>query len=298
MTRSRSAPGSSCTVRTSEPCLAHRQPILLELIPPHGCPISTCLSRLFARLVATRPMKYWTFPARMYNSISSLRHLGAWKPRATVVPLLLAALLLAVNPARAATAITELFGFPGADGQDPGHLIQAARYLRSQFRAALSDPDPVPCEDRLQPRHPGLGRQFVDYQSQLSAVWHRVFNNADRQVAANARVQRQQRRSSSLPYSGFKRCTVWSYIQPWRDRSGERRLWDDLLDQCGSAAAVTSWHAATHNAVACDLLCKPCQECDELRFGVPGLCRGALGKELGKRCKCLINGPLEHPSSD
>jgi uncharacterized repeat protein (TIGR03803 family) len=48
------------------------------------------------------------------------------KPRATVVSLLLAALLLAVNPARAATAITELFGFPGADGQDPDHLIQAS----------------------------------------------------------------------------------------------------------------------------------------------------------------------------
>jgi uncharacterized repeat protein (TIGR03803 family) len=48
------------------------------------------------------------------------------KPRATVVSLLLAALLLAVNPAGAAPTITELFGFPAADGQDPDHLIQAS----------------------------------------------------------------------------------------------------------------------------------------------------------------------------
>jgi uncharacterized repeat protein (TIGR03803 family) len=48
------------------------------------------------------------------------------KPRATVVSLLLAALLLAAKPAGAAPTITELFGFPAADGQDPDYLIQAS----------------------------------------------------------------------------------------------------------------------------------------------------------------------------
>src|SRR6267143_5971247 len=40
------------------------------------------------------------------------------------------------------------------------------------------------------------------------------------------------------------------------------------------------------------------QECDELRFGVPGLCHGGPGKGAVKRCKWLITKPLEHPSAD
>ena len=41
-----------------------------------------------------------------------------------------------------------------------------------------------------------------------------------------------------------------------------------------------------------------CQECDELRLGVPGLCLGEAGVGAGKRCKWLINKPLESPSPD
>ena len=34
--------------------------------------------------------------------------------------------------------------------------------------------------------------------------------------------------------------------------------------------------------------------CDQLRFAVPGLCLGWPGKRAGKRCKRLINKPIEH----
>jgi len=36
-----------------------------------------------------------------------------------------------------------------------------------------------------------------------------------------------------------------------------------------------------------------CQECDELRLGVPGLCLGETGVGVGKRCKWLIIKPLK-----
>ena len=36
-----------------------------------------------------------------------------------------------------------------------------------------------------------------------------------------------------------------------------------------------------------------CQECDELRLGVPGVCLGEAGDGAGKRCKWLIIKPLE-----
>jgi len=46
------------------------------------------------------------------------------------------------------------------------------------------------------------------------------------------------------------------------------------------------------------VLCLVCQECDELRLGVPGLCLGEAGVGAGKRCKWLINKLLESPLSD
>jgi hypothetical protein len=36
-----------------------------------------------------------------------------------------------------------------------------------------------------------------------------------------------------------------------------------------------------------------CQECAELRLGVPGMCLGVAGERAGKRCKWLIIKPLE-----
>jgi hypothetical protein len=41
-----------------------------------------------------------------------------------------------------------------------------------------------------------------------------------------------------------------------------------------------------------------CQECDELRLGVPGLCLGEAGVGAGKRCKWLIIKPLEPAVAD
>ncbi len=41
-----------------------------------------------------------------------------------------------------------------------------------------------------------------------------------------------------------------------------------------------------------------CQECDELRLGVPGLCLGEAGVGVGKRCKWLIIKPLEPARTD
>ena len=41
-----------------------------------------------------------------------------------------------------------------------------------------------------------------------------------------------------------------------------------------------------------------CQECAELRLGVPGLCLGVAGVGAGKRCKWLIVKPLQTPISD
>jgi hypothetical protein len=35
-----------------------------------------------------------------------------------------------------------------------------------------------------------------------------------------------------------------------------------------------------------------CQECVELRLGVPGVCHGEAGMRAGKRYKCLIIKPL------
>ena len=40
-----------------------------------------------------------------------------------------------------------------------------------------------------------------------------------------------------------------------------------------------------------------CQECVELRFGVPGLCLGETGIRAGKRYKWLIHKPVEPPVS-
>src|SRR5207248_1456921 len=40
-----------------------------------------------------------------------------------------------------------------------------------------------------------------------------------------------------------------------------------------------------------------CQECDELRLGVLGVCLGETGTRAGKRCKWLIVKPLEHPTT-
>jgi hypothetical protein len=41
-----------------------------------------------------------------------------------------------------------------------------------------------------------------------------------------------------------------------------------------------------------------CQECVELRLGVPGLCLGEAGVGAGKRCKWLIIKPLEPATTD
>jgi hypothetical protein len=40
-----------------------------------------------------------------------------------------------------------------------------------------------------------------------------------------------------------------------------------------------------------------CQECDQLRLGVPGLCLGEAGVGAGKRCKWLIMKALERPTT-
>jgi hypothetical protein len=40
-----------------------------------------------------------------------------------------------------------------------------------------------------------------------------------------------------------------------------------------------------------------CQECDELRSGVPGLCPGMPGLQCGKRCKRLILKDPIHPKT-
>src|ERR1700688_1763194 len=40
-----------------------------------------------------------------------------------------------------------------------------------------------------------------------------------------------------------------------------------------------------------------CQERDQLRFGVPGLCLGEPGKGSARLCKWLIDKPLEHPAA-
>jgi len=41
-----------------------------------------------------------------------------------------------------------------------------------------------------------------------------------------------------------------------------------------------------------------CQERDQLRLGVPGMCLGVREQEAGKRCKWLINKPVEPPLND
>jgi hypothetical protein len=45
------------------------------------------------------------------------------------------------------------------------------------------------------------------------------------------------------------------------------------------------------------LLFPVCQECVDLRFGVPGLCLGVPGKGSARRCKWLIYKPLEPPKA-
>ena len=40
-----------------------------------------------------------------------------------------------------------------------------------------------------------------------------------------------------------------------------------------------------------------CRKCDELRLGVPQLCRGVPGQRVGKRYKWLIDKPLEPPAA-